>query len=414
MKKDTPIEYAAQIGLDWSDRKHDFCIKIKDKEALEYGVVKHDVQEIEDWALALQKRFQNQPIAICLELKAGPVVYALLKYSFIVLYPIPPKALAKYREAFTQSGAKDDPSDAYLQMDYLVKHPEAVKPLVPDSPETRILQSLVEDRKDLVCDKVRLTNRITAAVKNYFPQLLQWFDDIDTQLFCNFVTKWPTLEQVRRARKDTIRNFFIANRSVRKSVIEKRLALIKEAIPLTEDQAVILPKSQLVGVLVVQLSEILQAISQYDREIARRFREHTDYVIFDSLPGAGPVYAPRLLAAFGADRDRFSSAEEVSRMSGIAPVLNRSGKSAWVHWRYSCPKFMRQTFVEWAYQSKQYSYWAKEFYDKKRAQGMDHQAALRALAFKWIRIVYRCWKDRTCYDESTYLFALKKREAAVG
>ena len=102
-----PQAFAATIGLDWADTKHDICIKINGSNELEYSQFHHSPEAIEEWVLSLQQRFNNQAIAICLELKAGPIVYALLKYNFITLFPIPPKALAKYREAFTQSGAKE-------------------------------------------------------------------------------------------------------------------------------------------------------------------------------------------------------------------------------------------------------------------------------------------------------------------
>lgn len=408
-----PSDFAAHIGLDWADIKHDICLKANDSEQLEYGTIPHSPEAIEVWVLGLQTRFQNQPVAICLELKAGPVVYALLKYAFITLFPIPPKALAKYREAFTQSGAKDDPTDAYLQLDFLLRHPASLKALTPDDPQTRILQRLVEDRRSLVGDRIRLTNRITAALKSYFPQALQWFDDIDTSLFCDFIQRWPTLQRVQRARETTLTAFFKAHNCVRPAVIARRMAAIQTAMPLTEDDGVIIPLERLVLALTQQLATLLDTLHEYDLEIAKRFRHHGDYALFESLPGAGPVFGPRLLAAFGADRQRFESAEEITRLCGVAPVLERSGKRAWTHWRYSCPKFLRQTFVEWANQSIRYSYWAREYYDAKRAQGKSHQATLRALAFKWIRIVFRCWKNKVPYDESTYLFALKKRKGVT-
>lgn len=410
MKK-YPSDFVAHIGLDWADQKHDVCLKEINSDSFEYDVIQHSPEVIEEWALALRKRFNNKPIAICLELIAGPVVYALLKYDFIVLFPIPPKALAKYREAFTQSGAKDDPTDAFLQLDYLLKHPTALKPLVPDNVETRILQRLVEDRRVLVSEKVRLTNRITAALKSYFPQALQWFDDIDTQIFCDFVQQWPTLNAAQKARASTLTKFFKSHRCVRQNVIDKRIKAIKGSMPLTEDEGVLIPFERLANVFVCQLSQVITAIHEYDLEISRCFKHHCEYELFESFPGAGPVFGPRLLAAFGTNRERFNSADEVNRLSGVAPVLNRSGKYTWTHWRYSCPKFLRQTFVEWANQTIRYSFWAREFYDEKRAKGKSHQATLRALAFKWIRIMYSCWKNKTPYDESAYLFALKKRKA---
>jgi hypothetical protein len=118
---------------------------------------------------------------------------------------------------------------------------------------------------------------------------------------------------------------------------------------------------------------------------------------------------PRLLAAFGEQRERFRHAAELQKYSGIAPVTERSGKKCWVHWHWQCPTFLRQTFVEWAAQTINKSFWAGADYRQQRAKGASYQAAVRALAFKWIRILYRCGQARTLYDESVYLNALRKR-----
>jgi hypothetical protein len=126
-----------------------------------------------------------------------------------------------------------------------------------------------------------------------------------------------------------------------------------------------------------------------------------------SLPGAGMQLTPRLLIAFGEQRERFAGAAEIQKYSGVTPVTQRSGNKCWIHWRWQCPTFLRQTFVEWAAQTINKSFWAGAFYRQQRDKGSSHQAAVRALAFKWLRILYRCWQ--TPYDESTYLNALKKR-----
>ena len=113
--------------------------------------------------------------------------------------------------------------------------------------------------------------------------------------------------------------------------------------------------------------------------------------------------------AFGEQRERYGSAAELQTYAGIAPVLERSGKKSWVHWRCQCPKFMRQTFVEWAAETIQFSFWARAYYQQQRDKGASYQAAVRALAFKWIRIVFRCWQTGTPYNESVYLAALQRR-----
>ena len=101
-------------------------------------------------------------------------------------------------------------------------------------------------------------------------------------------------------------------------------------------------------VLVELITTLREGIASFDRQIAQATAVHPDFVIFDSFPGAGPARAPRLLAAFGAQRDRYQSAAGLQTFSGIAPVTERSGKSEWVHVRWACPRFVRQTFHEWA------------------------------------------------------------------
>src|SRR6201997_3383196 len=173
-------------------------------------------------------------------------------------------------------------------------------------------------------------------------------------------------------------------------------------------------KSAVVKVIVQLIRSLLQGIAELDGKIEEVAAEHPDFFIFESLPGAGAVMAPRLLAAFGSQRDRYSCADELQTYSGIAPVTERSGKRKWVHFRWACPKFLRQSFHEWAGHSIVQSEWARVYYQQQRSKGNTHHAAVRALPFKWIRIVFRCWQDGVAYDENRYLAALVKRGSLVG
>ena len=404
----TDGQYTAFIGIDWADTKHDICLQEAHNDQREFDCIPHQVGDIEKWVLALRQRFGG-PIAIALELTKGPIVYALQKYDFLVLFPINPSTLAKYREAFTPSRAKDDPTDAELALDLLLHHPDRFQPLAPQSVELRALATLVEQRRDLVNDRVRITNRLRNTLKQYYPQVLEWFDRINTPLFCDFITRWPTLEQVKRARRSTLERFFRQHSMRFPQVLENRYQAIKAATPLTQDVGVVTPHRLYTLVLAEQLRVILQAIGRYDEEIAQLAPQHPDYELFSALPGAGPSLAPRLLVAFGEQRDRFTSAAEVQKYSGVAPVTERSGRKHWVHWRWQCSTFLRQTFVEWAAQTINKSFWAGAYYRQQKAKGCSHQAAVRALAFKWIRILYRCWQAHTPYDELTYLEALRRR-----
>jgi len=408
MKTPSNKSFTAFIGIDWADAKHDVCIQAAGDENREFARISHKVDEIEDWAQSLYRRFGG-PIAVALELSKGPIVYALQKYDFFVIFPVNPSTLAKYREAFAPSGAKDDPTDAELALDLILRHPHRFKPLKPQSIEMRTLVSLVEQRRRLVNDRVRITNRLRNTLKQYYPQALQWFDRIDTPLFCDFIERWPTLVQIKRARRTTLQTFFHQHNMRFAHVLQSRLESIKAASPLTLDQAVITPHRLQALVLVDLLRATLAAITRFDQEIAELAPKHPDYTLFDSLPGAGPSLAPRLLVAFGEQRERFNNAAELQKYSGIAPVTERSGNKHWVHWRWQCPTFLRQTFVEWAAQTINKSFWAGAYYRQQREKGCTYNAAVRALAFKWIRILYRCWETHTPYNESVYLKALQRR-----
>jgi transposase len=405
--------FAAFVGIDWADAKHDGCLQTAGSAKREYFQLEHTPEAIDAWVTTLRTRFNSQPVAICLELNKGPLVSALRKYDFLVLFPINPLTLARYREAFTPSRAKDDPTDAALQLELLLTHRDKLQPLQPQSPAMRALAQLVEHRRRVVGDKVRITNRLTSTLKNYFPHVLHWFQEKDTAIFCDFLSRWSTLKAAQLARRSTLETFFREHHVRYADSIAQRIQAITSATPLTTDEGVIAPNALLVQALVAQLRVTLQAIADFDTAIAQCAQNHPDFSLFQALPGAGPVFASRLLVAFGEQRERYASAAELQKYAGIAPVTERSGKKSWVHWRLQCPKFLRQTFVEWAAESIRHSFWAQVYYQQQRDKGKAHQAAVRALAFKWIRILYRCWQERTPYDESIYLQALHHRGSAL-
>ena len=407
---DTCVAY---IGLDWADEWHVVHLQTADG-TIEQLALEQKPEVLHEWVARLQTRFGCGKIAIALEQRKGAVIHALLQYDCFVLYPINPKALARYREAFRTSGAKDDPLDAALLLDLVVRHRDRLRAWVPDTVESRTLQALCEQRRKLVHHRVALTNRLTSLLKQYFPQALEWVGDVASVQGCDFLTRWPTLAVVQRARAMTLRQFYRAHNCRTAAVIDARLAAIATARPLTSDPAIVDPLSLSVQAYARQLRALLAAIQTFDDRIATVFAAHADREIFASFPGAGTVCAPRLAAAFGTDRTRWASAVDMQSHSGIAPVTERSGKSMWVHHRLACPKFVKQTFHEFADQSIRFSVWARAYYDQQRARGNQHHAALRALAYKWIRILFRCWQTRTPYDEPTYLSALRRRGSPLG
>jgi transposase len=402
-------EYAVLIGLDWADQKHDLCWLETDTGKVSTLVLEHRPEKINEWASDLIARHPGRRFAICLEQSRGAVVYALMGYAEVDIYPVNPAALSDYRKAFRPSGAKDDPSDAGLLLDFLRRHRETLKLWQPDTEQTRLLRSLCEDRRKAVDLRTTLCNSLRSKLKEYYPQALKLIgDDLFHELCCAFLTKWPSFDVLASVRLETIRRFYYAHHCRSEQQIVERLELIANSRPLTTDRAVIHAGSLWVETITGQIRALNRSVDCYDKHIGDLFKTHPDRFIFESFPGAGKQLAPRLVAAFGTDRNRYESATNVATYFGIAPVIERSGKQMWIRWRWHCPKFLRQSAVEFACKSIGFSVWANVYYKEQIKRGKGHQAAVRALAFKWIRILFRCWQDRTPYDEGKYLAALER------
>ena len=332
-----------------------------------------------------------------------------LTFDFLILYLINPKSLQNF-ESFSTSGSRRS-DDSGCLLDLLLHHREKLHTWLPDNQQTRKLAALCELRRKLVDERTAKVNAITSYLKYYFPQAISWAGDLTAPMACDFLIKWPTLETIQRARPETILKFYRAHHSRSDQRIQERLAEIQNALPNTSDLAIIDPYSTIVVNYARLVAELGGMIDAYAKQIESLFAQHPDHDLFLSLPGAGAVMAPRLLTAIGSDRNRYQSAVEIQQYSGIAPVTRRSGKFKSVSRRLGRPKFICQSWLEFANHSVGFSPWANAFYHYQRSLQKGRYAALRALAYKWIRITFRCWMLKEPYNEQKYLDSLNKRNS---
>jgi hypothetical protein len=252
-------------------------------------------------------------MAICLELHQGPLVSALRQDAGRVLLPVHPLTLARDREAFTPSHAKDDPADADRPLERLLPPRGNRHPLTPQRPDRRAPEPRVPQRRRLVGDHVRLTHRLTRALKHDFPHGLPWLHDTDTGICCDVLAPWPTLNAVQLARRSTLERCCRDHPVRSADVITPRREAVKSATPLPTAAGLITPNARVVRALVAQRRVTLPAIAAFDKAIAPRAQRHPDCPLLDPLPGAGAVCAPTLLVACGEPRDRSASAAERPR-----------------------------------------------------------------------------------------------------
>lgn len=406
-----PQTFAAFVGIDWADQNHAVCLL--DGHQSTQLQLEHSPEAIAEWAADLHQRFGGRPVAVALEQARGGLVHALMQYPHLVLFPINPNQAAHYRGALATSGKKDDPSDAWLLARFLREHHSQLRPWKPDDAATRELARLCELRRKTVEIRKQTIQQLLSILKTYFPQAPSLAGPLHHPLALELLRRWPCLRQLQRAHPKTLRQLLRRHGRRNPQTIDEWIEALRALTPLTTDPALVRPAALFVQMLVGQIEKLNQAIRDFDEQIARRFNQHPDAPLFRALPGAGDALAPRLLAAFGSDRQRYKAAHEIQCLSGIAPVTQRSGKHQRVRRRFACPKFLRQTFHEFADQARKGSPWSKAYYQSLRQKGHKHHAAVRALAFKWIRILFRLWSNRDLYDETKYIRQLQAKNSPL-
>ncbi len=281
----------------------------------------------------------------------------------------------------------------------------------PQDSSTLKLAGLVEARRKVVDRRTQVILQLESLLKTYYPQALEVAGDLKSEAALTFLDRWPDLISLKAARPATLKRFYHQHQVRSPKLVEERLALIAKATALTTDEARVSVAILQLRELLAQLAVFHQHIPRFNHGIQQAFAAHADKDLFRDLPGAGPQLAPRLCVAFGTLRSLYPDPASLQKYAGVAPVVEKSGNQVWIHWRWQAPTFLRQTFVEWAGQTVRYSLWAKVYYERMIKKGKPHAAIIRALAFKWIRVLWKCWQDRKPYDEAQYLKQLIQRKS---
>ena len=398
------------VGIDWADELHAW--HLQDNDQSDCGNLQQDAEQIDAWIKQLGEQFPDRHFAMAIETCKGPLISALLKYDNITIYPVNPAALAAYRKAFAHGGGKNDPGDALLLAQYLKHYIDQLRPLRQNQPLTRKLSAMAEDRRRLVDQRTAHCNELKAVLKSYFTEVLKLgAAKIYADFIIAFLLKYPSLELAQKAGANKLRKLFFGIGL--KSKAQQRVELLIGATALSNDSVLLETCSMRVSALVSLIQNYNQQVRIYENKIAEAVIEHEDYAIYQSLPGASDLTHSRMIAAMGDDRTRYSSAESLQCASGIAPLTTQSGKQRFVSSRWACTKFLKQTFHEFAGLSIKQSKWAAAYYQMQKDKGKTPQMAKRALAYKWQRIIFRCWRDRVPYDEAKYIQRLKETGAPI-
>ena len=387
-------------GFDWGMEQHQLCIVDKQGNVVVNLCFNNDA---DGWRTIAATLKQYPQLAVSIETSCGPAVERLLDLG-IRIYPMNPKAAERFRDRKAPSGVKSDELDAWSFADALRTDGHGWRALVPLDPLTAEIRILCRDEIALIEQRTAFILQLKAALHEYYPVPLQAFDDWTHPAAWDFILTFEDPNALAKAGKRKWEKFLHTHKLYRPETASKRLELFAKALEFVNpSKAVANAKTLLAVTLARQLRALQPQLDEYRARIQRLFNDHPDHDCFGSLPGAGPKLAPRLLAEFGTDRNRFQSHQSVQSYAGTAPVTQQSGKSSFVHARWACNKILRGTVHLWADLSRSSCAWAQAYYQQKKQQGKSHATALRCLGNRWLKILWTMWQNHTPYNEALHM-----------
>mgnify|MGYP001179486201 CR=1 FL=1 len=385
-------------GFDWAKDEHDVVLVDRHGQVLEQFQFEDSAQ---GWSTLRQRIAPYAQLAVAIETSSGPAVERLLEIG-VAVFPVQPKAAARYRERKAPTGVKNNVVDAWALADALRLDGHTWRRLKPEDPLIQELRLLSRDEVALIEQRTALVNQLQQAIYEYFPAAREAFDDWPMPAAWAFILQFPTPEPLAQAGRKRWDKFIGQHGLKRPETYEKRMEIFARAGEFRGTAPVTAAKCRLAVTIARQLVTLQEQLDQYRSRIRELFEQHPDHELFGSLPGLGDKLAPRMLAECGDDRERFAAPQELQCVVGTAPVSFSSGQMHQVRLRRACNKHLRAAVHLWANLSRPGCAWAEAYYQQKRAHKMSHASALRCLGQRWLKILWKMWQTRTPYDEALH------------
>ena len=381
-------------GIDWASEAHEVCVS-EEGEVLERFSVTHDERGIAGLARRLAKLGVDR---VAIERPDGILVERLLAAGLEVL-AIHPNQVKAARARFAVAHGKSDRFDAYVLAELARTDAHRFRALVPDTEETKALKTLTRAREDLVGIRVELANQLRAQLQAFWPGALI-FSAIDSPISLAFIKRYPSPADTSGLGAGRMAAFLARNsysgRTDPAELVERLNAAPKGTAGKTEQEA----RRAVVLGLVSSLEPIVSEIAALDTQIRERLATHPDAAIFAPLfrDRRTAICPATLIAELGDCRGRYPTEAAMAADAGMSPVALESGKLRVATFRRACDKRLRLAVATLADSTRHWHPWAKEVYRRARARGQDHPHAIRTLGRAWIRVLWRCWRDRVPYD----------------
>lgn len=385
-------------GLDWASEEHAVCVIDRSGTVRASFAVPHTAEGLTRLLRRLRRFGRPETLPIAIERPSGLLVDTLLEAGHPVV-PIHPNKLKATRSRYTAAPGASDPGDAYILADILRTDGHRFPPLRPPSDRTRALRAAVRTRDDLVATRVGLANQLRTLLESFWPGAAAIFAAIDSPIALAFLQAYPTPHRAAHLGPKRLERFLLKHAYCGRRSPEELLERLRSAPRGHAGNLECETKGQLVLSLVGVLRPLVAQIKELEGLIKGHLAQHPDRNLIRSFPRTGTVNAAQILAELGEDRRRFATPDQLAAESGVSPITIASGKrKKAILFRYACNKRLRSALTTWADNSRHAHPWAAHLYRQARARGCDHPHAIRILTRAWLRVLWRCWQDRSPYD----------------
>jgi transposase len=402
-REEKEIIMKVYIGIDWSENKHDVCFLDKMGEVLLVQEIAHTIAGFRQLDQARETLgVRRQEVIIGLETAHNLLVDYLWEQGYEQIYVLPPAVVQSARKRYRQSGAKDDAWDAHLIANLLRTDQQCYTPWQPDQPLTRQIRAEVRFAQQLGQEMVRDGNRLRSLVLRYYPAALDAFPHLDSLVCLAFLQAYPTLSQAQALSFEQLKVFLREHHHTQVRSWPTIYAGLHSDHPQSNPEldAAYAPLAQAQARI---LETLIRSRNACLTRLDKLFLLHPDHEIYDSLPQAGALLAPALLAKLGDDRARYPTPAVLQAVAGTCPLTKRSGKHSYVLFRKACDRDFRHIVQQWARLSLDASPWAATYYHTVRPHCRTDNDAVRRLANRWLEVLWRLWMDRKPYDEAFHL-----------
>ena len=393
------------VGDDWAEDHHD--VELMDssgrrlaKARLPEGVAGMARLHAMIGAQLGEADDEDVEVLVGIETDRGPWVAALVAAGYTVL-AVNPLQAARFRDRLGVSGAKSDAGDAHVLADMARTHAHELRPVAGDSSEAEAIKVLARIHKTMIWERTRHTQRLRHALLGYFPAALAAFEDLDAADTLELLAKAPTPALAARL---TIVQISAALKRARRKNIAEKAAAIQAALRtghLGQPEIVAQAYAASVQALIAVLTTLNTQVKTLQGQVETHFGQHPAAEIIESQPGLGQVLGARVLAEFGDDPDRYACAKARKNYAGTSPITRASGKKKVALARFVHNDRLIDALMSQAFGALKASPGARAYYDRQRARGAGHNAALRQLANRLVGILHGCLKTGTLYDETT-------------